>query len=302
MRSPAASARSIVIATMAGVLVAIALTTSVGASASSYTTTAYAARLLALVNDARQQHGERPLTLTSGTTDVAWAWTQHLAAARALSHNPHLAHDLSTHGSQRWLTYGENVGMGDAEDPDGLFDAYMSSPEHRANILNGDYRYVGVSVLFTGSRSWNTFDFVDAYRTAPLQSSTHRRAQPAVTRRAAVAPHSVAHAAATASTPPVRPSQRAARPAGPVVVHVEALRHHAPAHAVQRHVVHRQAVSRRPVAALWAESSAAVPVAAAAPVGGSPASHQPLIAVAAAVLLLAFGSRRWLLVATRRTA
>ena len=285
MRCPAASARSIVIAAMVGTLVAIALTTSVGAGASSYTTSTYAARLLTLVNEARQEHGERPLALASGTTAVAAGWTQHLADARMLSHNPRLARQLSAHGSRAWLTYGENVGMGSAEDPDGLFDAYMQSPEHRANILNNDYRFVGVAVEFTGSRSWNTFDFVDVYRTAPVARPAHRSTS-----------HSVAHTAATVSTPPVRPSHRAARPAGPVVVHVEALRHRGHRQAVQKRLV-----VRHPVTRTWADATSATPVALVAPIPDRPASRQPLMAVAAAVLLLAFGSRRWLLVVSRRT-
>ena len=58
-----------------------------------------------------------------------------MARQQVLSHNPDLGHEIETHGSPNWTTYGENVGEGLATDPDGLFKAYMNSPEHRENIL-----------------------------------------------------------------------------------------------------------------------------------------------------------------------
>ena len=293
MRSRATSLRTVVVVATVGIYIAIALAVSVGANAESYTTASYSSRLLALVNAARQQHGEEPLALTSGTTAVAEGWTQHLATAGVLSHNPRLAHELSTHGSHSWLAYGENVGMGAADDPDGLFAAYMRSPEHRANILSNDYRYVGLAVVFTGSRAWNTFDFVDVYRVAPPQES-RPRPHPAT---ASLVTHSVARSAATVPTPPVRPSHRAARRAGPVVVHVKALRHPAPRHPAPRHRVNRPVVTPRPFADF---STGAVGVV--APVGGATAPRVRLIALAVAVLVLVFGSRRWVLVARPATA
>lgn len=192
MRRQAPSARSVVTAMVAGVLVAIALATTAGAQASSYTSTSYALRLLALVNGVREQHGLEDLALAPGTESVAAAWTQHLAGARILAHNPQLAHQLATHGSHSWRTYGENVGVGSADDPDGLFSAYMNSPEHRANILSGAYRFVGVWVVLSGSRAWNTFDFVDVYgddgsvsrHYVPARPRLHVRQQPTVARPA----------------------------------------------------------------------------------------------------------------------
>ena len=285
MRSRATSLRSVVVVAMVGIYIAIALAVSVGANAESYTTASYSARLLTLVNSVRQQHGEEPLALTSGTTAVAQGWTQHLAAAGVLSHNPRLAHDLSTHGSHSWLAYGENVGMGAVDDPDGLFAAYMKSPEHRANILSNDYRYVGLAVVFTGTRAWNTFDFVDVYRVAPPQPSRQRPHAAA----ASLVTHSVARSVATVPTPPVRPSHRAARRAGPVVVHVEGLRHR----AMRRHV------GQRPMARFSTEFPPPLSVATVAPAGDRIPSRQRAFATAAALLGLVFGSRRWLLVSLR---
>jgi uncharacterized protein YkwD len=65
----------------------------------------------------------------------------------------------------RWRTLGENVGMGYGVSS--LHQAFMASPGHRANILAGDYRHVGVgtaqrhgtlfvTVVFEGARDPGT--------------------------------------------------------------------------------------------------------------------------------------------------
>src|SRR3954451_14927982 len=173
MRRPAIAA---LLATIAGLFAMLAPS----ASAAGYTTSGYASRLLSLVNQARADNGLSALQFAGGTATVAANWTAHMASSRTLAHNPNLRSQLESHGSNNWTTYGENVGQGYTSSPDGLFRAYMQSPEHRANILTGAYRYVGVAVSFTGKLAWNTFDFVDAYgaptvaKTAP--KTTHHKA------------------------------------------------------------------------------------------------------------------------------
>ena len=169
------------------------------ARAGTWTSSSYAARLVQLVNQARQQHGLPVLTVASGTSQVAAAWTAHLDATKSLAHNPDLQHQLETHGSPNWTTYGENVGQGPSGDPDALFKAYMNSTEHRDNILNGAYRFTGVSVVLDGSSAWNTFDFVDSYTSVPRSTSTTGTPKPAAS-----------HPASAPSTRPVLVSPPAA--------------------------------------------------------------------------------------------
>jgi hypothetical protein len=173
------------------------------AHAAAWTSASYASRLVQLVDQARQQHGLGSLSVASGTSQVAASWTAHLDAAQSLSHNPDLRHQLETHGSADWTSYGENVGQGPAGDPDALFKAYMNSSEHRANILNTAYRFTGVAVVLDGDTAWNTFDFVDTYdapkpapapapparpKPAPRPTSTTAASRPApAPARAAVA-------------------------------------------------------------------------------------------------------------------
>src|SRR3954447_14865995 len=147
MRRPAAAAAvSILVAT----LVALGLGTAPRAGAEQWTPSSYAARLISLLNHTRGQHGLPALTVAGGTSEVAAAWTSRMASGGGLAHNPDLRHQLETHGSPDWTTYGENVGDGPSDNPDALYKAYLNSPEHRSNILNAGYRYMGVAVVFSG--------------------------------------------------------------------------------------------------------------------------------------------------------
>jgi hypothetical protein len=186
----------------AGLLILAGAIGAGSAHAASWTSASYSSRLVQLVDQAREQNGLSALTVASGTSQVAAAWTAHLDATQSLSHNPDLRHQLETHGSPDWTTYGENVGQGPANDPDALFKAYMNSTEHRDNILNRAYRFTGVSVILDGSSAWNTFDFVDTYHSTTRSSSTTVRPKPAPgPARPAPAPSSRSVAPATTSAP-----------------------------------------------------------------------------------------------------
>lgn len=120
-------------------------------------------RLLTDINAARTAHGMRPLVLVAGTTDIAHQWSCHLGAAKLLGHNPSLAAQLATHGSNLWTAYAENVGYVPARAGAGtMFRAYLRSPVHRANILDPAMRYVGVWSKRSGGHRFNTIDFVGA--------------------------------------------------------------------------------------------------------------------------------------------
>jgi hypothetical protein len=254
---------------------------SPAADAASYSPSSYATRLLSLVNQAREQQGLRPLTATSGTGTVAASWTNHMAANHTLAHNPDLAHDLSTHGSSHWMTYGENVGQGYATNPDGLFKAYMNSPEHRDNILTGAYRYVGVGVTFSGRVAWNTFDFVDAYGSSPKPVA--KPVSPPVQH------HTTVHHAAAPQPKP----QPAAAPT-PVVHHAAPVAHHASAKPAARDRVHVKGVQTRSPAPRPLPDFGVATTPVALPIQVPAQSGAPkAIAVAFAALALAAASRRW---------
>src|SRR3954454_23568368 len=125
----------------------------------------FEAGLAARINDARRSSGLRSLVVVPGATDVARRWAWRLARAQALSHNPNLVSALQRAGSAAWTAIAENVGEGSSTDPSSLFQAYMASPPHRANILDSSVRYLGVGVVERSGLAWNTLDFTNAYST-----------------------------------------------------------------------------------------------------------------------------------------
>ena len=152
-----------------GVVAPATMTTTV-ASASEQTVNSvrlngYEAALAAKINDVRRSHGLRALVVVPGATDVARRWSWRLASAQALSHNPSLVSALEHAGSAAWTEIAENVGEASSTDPTSLFNAYMASPPHRANILDSQARYLGVGVVERNGMAWNTLDFTNAYST-----------------------------------------------------------------------------------------------------------------------------------------
>lgn len=141
--------------------------TAAGAATTSFggvLLNAFEARLAADINSARHSAGLPALAVAGGTTEVARAWAGQMAAANAISHNPSLVASLQSHGSPNWTFIAENVGVGPASNADDLFQAYMNSSEHRANILSPQSRYLGVgAVAGRNGTEFNTLDFVDSY-------------------------------------------------------------------------------------------------------------------------------------------
>lgn len=89
------------------------------------------------LNEIRRNHDRRNLMQYSGIQRVAKEWALELSETCWLRHNPNLAYQVSNY---RWV--GENVGYG----PDWrtVYRAFMASPGHRANMLDPDYRRIGI--------------------------------------------------------------------------------------------------------------------------------------------------------------
>jgi uncharacterized protein YkwD len=178
---------------------------SAGAATTSFAgvrLNSYESRLVADINSARHSAGLAALAVAGGTTEVARGWAAHLAAADAISHNPDLISELQSHGSANWTFAAENVGFGPASNADDVFQAYMNSPEHRANILATRARYLGVgAVAGPNGAEFNTLDFVDAY-TGALAGTGGTSTRKAPTRSRvpySIGPNSLAHYATAAS-------------------------------------------------------------------------------------------------------
>jgi uncharacterized protein YkwD len=126
---------------------------------------AFETRITALINNARTSRGLPALTVAAGTTDLAREWSMNQAVKNTLYHNPGLVAGIVAHGSSTWHATAENVGRGYGADS--LFNAYMNSPGHRANILDGTMRYLGIGwVERPDGSGYNTQVFVDSYSSA----------------------------------------------------------------------------------------------------------------------------------------
>ncbi len=120
-----------------------------------------------LINQARQQAGSPPLTQARGLTQLALAWSRRMnsgATGYQLMHNAGAWNSLTIFGAANRSTWGENVGTVStaAASAAGLFQAYMRSPGHRANILNRKFHYLGTGTVSGSHGTWNTIEFTDA--------------------------------------------------------------------------------------------------------------------------------------------
>jgi uncharacterized protein YkwD len=113
-----------------------------------------------LTNQSRSQNGLGPLQYDAALSSVARSWVSQMAGAGALSHNGSLASQISSSVTDEWTRIGENVGFGST--PNGLENAFMNSPGHRANIL-GDFNRVGIAAVRDGAGTlWVVVDFIKA--------------------------------------------------------------------------------------------------------------------------------------------
>ena len=110
---------------------------------------AYEKRTLQLHNDARTSRGLGQLCVHSALTRAARAHSREMMDKDYMSHN---SYNSETAGASLrrfgydWRVYGENVGWGSGYKgaPEARFRAWMNSPGHRANILNNNFREVGI--------------------------------------------------------------------------------------------------------------------------------------------------------------
>lgn len=125
---------------------------------------------IANINSIREANGMRPLALDKNMRAAAREWTAWMADNATLQH----ADDIVTGAPSDWLKVGENVGRGGSVDS--VWDAFLASPSHRANLLDPAYDLVGVGVLWTADgRLYTTHRFASTesgQQPAPAPSAT----------------------------------------------------------------------------------------------------------------------------------
>lgn len=118
------------------------------------------ATVLSLVNQERAKVGCSPVAASRGLTSLAQDFSEDMAARGFFSHtDPDGATpwDRAAKAGVQDLA-AENIARGQA-DAQAVMDGWMNSDGHRANILNCDYKTLGVGVHFGSGGPWWTQDF-----------------------------------------------------------------------------------------------------------------------------------------------
>jgi uncharacterized protein YkwD len=124
-----------------------------------------------LTNDARQNHHLMPVSRDTNLVDIARAHSDDMLKRNYFSHTspdgktikdrvvPAYSRTLSRAGENIWSGHGYDYSDSNLM-ARVIVDSWMSSPGHRANILNPDYNYVGVGVSTMGQEIRATQNFI----------------------------------------------------------------------------------------------------------------------------------------------
>lgn len=116
-----------------------------GAGAASHATAETS--LLQAINRARVAHHLRPLVYDPTLARAARAHDEDMLRRGYFAHGAFMSRML--HFGVRGPFAGENLawGTGSYGTPEGIVDAWLASPEHRANLLRPGFRRIGLSEL-----------------------------------------------------------------------------------------------------------------------------------------------------------
>ncbi|MCW7945658.1 lipoprotein [Streptomyces hygroscopicus] len=126
------------------------------------TASGFAARIVQLVNAERSKVGCPAVTLNAILTKAAQAHSDDMAAHQNMSHtgsDGSSPGDRITRAGYNWSSYGENIAYGYAT-PEQVMAGWMSSPGHKANILDCGFKEIGVGLA--QPNSYWTQDFATA--------------------------------------------------------------------------------------------------------------------------------------------
>ncbi|MFJ6249120.1 MULTISPECIES: CAP domain-containing protein [unclassified Streptomyces] len=118
------------------------------------------AEVLRLVNDERATVGCTPVTVDARLASLAGAFSADMAARGFFDHTDPDGDTPWARARQAGVSTlaGENIARGQA-DAAAVMKSWMNSDGHRANILNCDFKTMGVGVHFGAGGPWWTQDF-----------------------------------------------------------------------------------------------------------------------------------------------
>lgn len=129
-------------------------------------------QVLKLTNEARRKHGLPSLEPDEMLTEMARQHSDDMLQRNYFSHTNPDGKDMKDHlleapaASRGIARAGENIYGGRGQDCSDtktmsrvIVDGWMTSPGHRANILNPDYTHLGVGVSLRGNQIMATQNF-----------------------------------------------------------------------------------------------------------------------------------------------
>jgi uncharacterized protein YkwD len=118
------------------------------------------AEVLRLVNEERAKVGCSAVSANSTLSELAESFSDAMAAQNFFDHTDPSGATPWDRAAKLGITNlgGENIARGQA-DAAAVMEAWMNSPGHRANILNCDFKTLGVGVHFGTGGPWWTQDF-----------------------------------------------------------------------------------------------------------------------------------------------
>lgn len=120
-------------------------------------------KVLDLTNGHRRQAGLAPLRLNEKLSSAAQAHSESMAEDDFFSHTGRdgsSPFDRIRSNGYQYKTAAENIAAGYST-PESVVNAWMDSPGHRGNILNGNFREIGIGYHFLdndpGSVAYNSY-------------------------------------------------------------------------------------------------------------------------------------------------
>lgn len=131
-------------------------------------------KLFNLINEYRQNNGLSPLVLSSNLTIAAKLHSQDMANNNYFSHyslDGRSPRDRARDAGYFYLPIGENIAAGYTKAID-VFNAWKSSYEHNKNMLNKDFKAIGIGRAYNSSSFYKWYWTVDFGGNIPIQEST----------------------------------------------------------------------------------------------------------------------------------
>jgi uncharacterized protein YkwD len=120
-----------------------------------------------ITNEQRRRHGLAPLAWDESLAAAARAHSSDMLQRRFFSHETPEGRSLKNRLAPGYVRAGENIWSGSGHSyPDNwlaaraIVNGWMTSPGHRANILDSHYTHLGVGIATWGSEWRATQDFV----------------------------------------------------------------------------------------------------------------------------------------------